>query len=77
MLSSQMNLGKILDSSAPFNTFKKYIEVPLTPIPSDGQILEDKWDQEPYIATVSPIKIDHKSFLVMFICFKIPHLFVL
>ena len=52
--------GKILDSSAPLNNFKRYIEAPLTPIPHDGQVLEEKWDQEPYIATISPIQIDHK-----------------
>ena len=52
--------GKILDSSAPIHNFKRYIEAPLTPIPHDGQVLEEKWDQEPYIATISPIQIDHK-----------------
>ena len=52
--------GTILDSSAPIHNFKRYIMAPLTPIPHDGQVLEEKWDQEPYIATVSPIEIDHK-----------------
>ena len=50
----------ILNSSAPFNTFRNYIKSPLSSIPSDGQIVEEKWDQEPYIATVSPIQMDHK-----------------
>ena len=54
-------MGTILDSSAPFNTFKKYIKPPLSSIPSDGQIVEGKWDQEPYIATVSPIQMDHRG----------------
>ena len=53
-------MGMILNSSAPFNTFRNYIKSPLSSIPSDGQIVEEKWDQEPYIATVSPIQMDHK-----------------
>ncbi|WP_071396571.1 HAMP domain-containing sensor histidine kinase [Bacillus tuaregi] len=52
--------GEILDSSAPVENFRRYIEAPLTPIPNDGQVLEEKWEQEPYIATVSPIQIDQK-----------------
>ena len=51
---------EILDSSSPFDTFKKYIEIPLPSIPSDGQILEDKWDQEQFIATVSPIQMNNE-----------------
>ena len=51
-------MGTLLDSSAPFNTFRKYITPPLPSIPSDGQIIEGKWDQEPYIATVTPIQKD-------------------
>lgn len=47
--------GKILDASTPVDPFKKYIEVPITSIPSNGQVIEEKWDQKPYIATVSPI----------------------
>ncbi|WP_428910166.1 sensor histidine kinase [Niallia sp. Krafla_26] len=50
--------GAVLASSTPVQNFKKYINPPLTPIQGDGQVLEDKWDQEPYIATVSPIMID-------------------
>ncbi|WP_394237548.1 ATP-binding protein [Niallia oryzisoli] len=54
------NSGEVLDSSAPFDTFKKYIEVPLSSIPRDGQVVEEKWNQEPYVATVSPIQINHE-----------------
>ena len=59
---------EILDSSSPFDTFKKYIEIPLPSIPSDGQILEDKWDQEQFIATVSPIQINNEpiGYIYMF-----------
>jgi signal transduction histidine kinase len=53
-------MGTILDSSAPFNTFRKYIKPPLPSIPSDGQIIEGKWDQEPYIAAVTPIQKDQQ-----------------
>ena len=34
-------MGTILDSSAPFNNFRKYINPPLSSIPSDGQIIEE------------------------------------
>src|SRR4051794_14860592 len=59
---------EILDSSSPFDPFKKYIEIPLPSIPSDGQILEDKWDQEQFIATVSPIQINNEpiGYIYMF-----------
>lgn len=59
---------EILDSSSPFDTFKKYIEIPLPSIPSDGQILEDKWDQEQFIATVSPIQMNNEpiGYIYMF-----------
>lgn len=50
---------KILDSSAPYTHFIKYIDLPLSSVSSNGQVVEGKWDQEPYIATVSPIHIDN------------------
>ena len=52
--------GTILDSSASLQQFKKYITAPLTPIPHHGQVVEENWHSEPYIATVSPIVIDEK-----------------
>ena len=68
-------MGMILNSSAPFNTFRNYIKSPLSSIPSDGQIVEEKWDQEPYIATVSPIQMDHKVVGYVYM-FQDTHLFV-
>lgn len=50
--------GEILDSSAPFNTYKKYIEAPPS-VPMEGMVVEDRWDEEPYISTVSPIIINN------------------
>ena len=52
--------GTILDSSASLQQFKKYIMAPLTPIPHHGQVVEENWHSEPYIATVSPIVINQK-----------------
>lgn len=52
--------GTILDASTQNNTFKKYVATPRSSIPSDGQIVEEKWDSEPYIATVSPVQQDGK-----------------
>jgi len=46
---------KVIDSSAQRNLYKKYLKIPDSTIPREGQIVEDKWDQEPYIATVSPV----------------------
>lgn len=47
--------GEILGSSSPSNSFQKYIGVPTSTVPHEGQIVEENWKEEPYIATVSPI----------------------
>ena len=59
---------EILDSSAPFKTFEQYLKLPKHTIPDDGIVLEDRWDQEPYIATVSPIIVNSKlvGYIYMF-----------
>ena len=52
--------GNVLDSSAKVNAFKKYLQTPTQDIPWKGQIIEDKWNTEPYIATISPIHVDEQ-----------------
>lgn len=49
--------GTILDCSTQNNIFQKYIIEPNVPVPSQGQVVEEKWDKEPYIATVSPVQM--------------------
>lgn len=43
-------IGEVLGASASVDQFKKYIQ-----IPTESKIVEDDWQEEPYIATVSPI----------------------
>lgn len=52
--------GQVLASSAPSNTFKKYLKVPISKLPRNGEIIENKWDKEPFISTVSPIEKNGK-----------------
>ncbi|MCQ6274560.1 HAMP domain-containing protein [Bacillus sp. V3B] len=52
--------GTILDSSTQNNIFQKYLMDSSSSIPSDGQIVEEEWDREPYIATVSPVQTGEK-----------------
>ena len=47
--------GKILNSSTPPEKFKKYLKPSNSRINRNGQVLEENWKREPYIATVSPI----------------------
>jgi signal transduction histidine kinase len=39
---------------------RRIIKKPHRKIPHEGKILEDDWQQQPYIASISPIVIDHK-----------------
>lgn len=55
------NKGKILDSSAPITYFKKYLDKPSSSVPVEGKVVEDNWEQEPFIATVSPVQFDRQS----------------
>lgn len=48
--------GTILNASALSKHFKKYVKAPTSTINKDGEILEDHWEKEPYIVTVSPIR---------------------
>lgn len=47
--------GNILDSSIPTANFDKYLEVNKSSIPREGLVVEGKWDQEPFVATVSSV----------------------
>lgn len=51
---------KVLASSAPSSTFNNYLKSPVSNLPRDGEIVEDKWDKEPFISTVSPIEKNGK-----------------
>lgn len=50
--------GEVLNSSTSTSPFKKYMELPSSPIPKEGLIVEADWKQETFIATVSPIYIE-------------------
>lgn len=50
--------GNVLDSSAPIAPFKKYLKIPSSPIKNEGQIVEGSWEDEPYIATISPVNVN-------------------
>jgi len=60
--------GKVIDSSAQGNLYKKYLKIPNSTIPRKGLIIEDKWEKEPYIATVSAVQTDGQlvGFVYMF-----------
>lgn len=60
--------GKIFDSSTKTNSLKKYLQKPELDVPWEGQTVEDNWDEEPYIATVSPVYSDKQpiGFVYMF-----------
>ena len=62
------NNGAVLDSSTQATPFMKYLQVPSSPIPKEGKILEGNWAEEPFIATISPIHIDGEvtGFVYMF-----------
>lgn len=50
--------GEIMGSSSPSETLRKYLKVPNSNIPREGQVVEANWEEEPYISTVSPIHIN-------------------
>lgn len=50
--------GKILGSSFKSNLIQQYLKKPKSKIAAKGQIVEDDWENRPYIITISPIKID-------------------
>lgn len=52
------SLGGIIDASTLSDTLKKSFVIPSSTIPRRGQILEDNWEKEPYISTISPIYVD-------------------
>ncbi len=53
------NLNKdILGSSVKSNQIQEYIERPIPSVPREGQTIGDKWQEENYISTVSPIEQD-------------------
>lgn len=59
---------EILGSSSLSNTLRKYLHIPTSSIPKDGQTLEGNWEEEPYISTISPV-FQHeqiKGYVVMF-----------
>ncbi|WP_312098665.1 ATP-binding protein [Niallia sp.] len=47
--------GEVLNSSSEILSLKKYIQIPSSTIGKSGEIIEDNWTEEPYIATVSPV----------------------
>lgn len=51
-------LGKILDSSDKIEPFQTYLNEITTPIPRKGEIIADNWQEESYIATISPIELE-------------------
>ncbi|MEQ2527429.1 ATP-binding protein [Bacillaceae bacterium CLA-AA-H227] len=55
--------GEVLGASASVQKFEKYLQ-----IQSEAKVLEDDWQNEPYIATVSPIETSGqvKGYVFMF-----------
>lgn len=49
--------GTVIRFSDPIDNFEKYLPAPGQKIPREGQVIEDDWKRERYIATVSPIYI--------------------
>jgi signal transduction histidine kinase len=58
----------IVSSSATDSTEKKILSKKLSGIPREGKIIEDNWRKEKYIATVTPITINHheQGYVYMF-----------
>lgn len=48
--------GNILDSSSSTDLLDKYLKKPLTSVPPTGQIVEHRWEKEPFISTISPVQ---------------------
>lgn len=53
--------GKILATSSPHLDIKAYLQRLGASVPYDGQVLENNWQDEKYIATVSPIQKQQKT----------------
>lgn len=51
---------RVINASAPCGVFNKYLNFSLSNVPRNGIVVESKWDEEPYISTVSPIFVDNK-----------------
>jgi signal transduction histidine kinase len=49
---------KYIGSSSDSIHFSKYIGLKTSNIPKEGKVIEDKWREKPFIATVSPIELD-------------------
>ncbi|KQL21157.1 cell wall metabolism sensor histidine kinase WalK [Cytobacillus solani] len=58
--------GKVLNSSSEFASLKKYLKLPASPITAEGQIVEDNWKDEPYIATISPVEVNGQLIAYVF-----------
>ncbi len=50
--------GKVLGSSSGIAQYEKYLKIPNSLNTAEGQIVEDNWKDEPYIATVSPVEVN-------------------
>ncbi|MED3573705.1 sensor histidine kinase [Cytobacillus praedii] len=50
--------GNVLGSSSDTASFEKYLRIPSSSISAEGEIVEDNWKDEPYIATISPIEMN-------------------
>ena len=53
--------GKILATSSPHLDIKAYLQKLGASVPYDGRVLENNWQDEKYIATVSPIQKQQKT----------------
>lgn len=62
------SFGKVLDSSDQIDHFNKYLEIPYSNIPREGKVVEGNWQEEPLIATISPVEQNGKvvGFVYMF-----------
>ncbi|WP_019153734.1 HAMP domain-containing sensor histidine kinase [Robertmurraya massiliosenegalensis] len=68
--------GEIIQASKEIEQFEKYIPLPEQQISREGQVIENNWKTEPYIATISPIYLQNKlmGYIFMFENTKSVHL---
>jgi signal transduction histidine kinase len=52
------NQFQFIGSSAQSIHFPRYIKTKISDIPREGKIIEENWQDMPYIATASPIEVD-------------------
>ncbi|MGG0719930.1 ATP-binding protein [Robertmurraya massiliosenegalensis] len=52
--------GEVILASKPIEQFEKYVPLPGQQIPREGQVIENNWKTEPYIATISPIYLHNE-----------------